>query len=105
MKPMQTGAVSPELDGDEAFYKNALSEDVTIATFSTYPEPLAPSIAARRSESILDIDQLVEKSLTISAAHDISFFEGAGGLCSYTKGTIPYSFDVRAANNNSIFSL
>ena len=80
VKPMQTGAVSPELDGDAAFYKNALSEDVTIATFSTYPEPLAPSIAARRSESILDIDQLVEKSLTISAAHDISFFEGAGGL-------------------------
>ncbi|SVB73631.1 uncharacterized protein METZ01_LOCUS226485, partial [marine metagenome] len=77
---MQTGTISPELDGDEAFYKNALPEDVTIATFSTFPEPLAPSIAARRSESIIDINQIVEKSLDISSAHDISFFEGAGGF-------------------------
>ena len=30
VKPMQTGSVSPELDGDEAFYKNVLPEDVTI---------------------------------------------------------------------------
>ncbi|MFL2635361.1 MAG: dethiobiotin synthase [Tepidiformaceae bacterium] len=80
VKPMQTGSVSPELDGDEAFYKNVLPEDVTITTFSTYPEPLAPSIAARRSESIINFDQIVKKSLSISADHDISFFEGAGGL-------------------------
>jgi len=80
VKPMQTGSVSPGLDGDEAFYKSVLPEDVTIATFSTYPEPLAPLIAARRSESIIDFDQIVKKSLSISVDHDISFFEGAGGL-------------------------
>ena len=80
VKPMQTGSVSPELNGDEAFYKNVLTEDVTIATFSTYPEPLAPSIAARRSEAIIDFDQIVKKSLSVSVDHDISFFEGAGGL-------------------------
>ena len=49
VKAVQTGA-DPTVDGDEAFYRAALAgHPVTTTTLATFPEPLAPSIAARRS--------------------------------------------------------
>tara|TARA_B110000263_G_C15281212_1_gene498414 strand:- start:20 stop:739 length:720 start_codon:yes stop_codon:yes gene_type:complete len=80
IKPMQTGTIAPKLEGDEAFYRKALPETVTVSTFSSLDEPLAPFIAAYRSFQTLDLEFLVEQSLAISTTHDISFFEGAGGF-------------------------
>lgn len=45
-----------------------------------FREPLAPSIAAERAGVKIDMDQLMVVFNAISAAHDITLVEGAGGL-------------------------
>ena len=52
VKPVQTGASDPAVDGDEGFYRRALgplAARVTLTTLESLPEPLAPSIAAARA--------------------------------------------------------
>jgi dethiobiotin synthetase len=44
------------------------------------PEPLAPSIAAERAGVRIEIDHLLAVFEEISAQHDITIVEGAGGL-------------------------
>ncbi len=43
-------------------------------------EPLAPLVAARREGVSIDSEELVRTHATMTAAHDITFVEGAGGL-------------------------
>ena len=51
-------------------------------------------------------DMYMENNIMIwDVAAGLAILEGAGGLSAYSKGTIPYSLDVRAANNDSIFNL
>jgi len=51
-------------------------------------------------------DAYMEKNIMIwDVAAGLAILEGAGGACIYTKGTIPYSLDVRATNNNFILNL
>lgn len=45
-----------------------------------FREPLAPSIAAERAGAKIDVDHLLAVYAEISAAHDITLVEGAGGL-------------------------
>jgi dethiobiotin synthetase len=45
-----------------------------------FREPLAPSVAAEREGIKIDIDRLMSIYGEISAAHDITIVEGAGGL-------------------------
>ena len=50
VKAVQTGA-DPAVDGDEAFYRAALTDrSVTTTTLATFPEPLAPP-RGRRPDS------------------------------------------------------
>ena len=80
VKAVQTGA-NPEIDGDEAFYRAALrGREVTLETLSSFPEPLAPLIAARRAGRRLDFENLARRCGAVAAAHDLTLVEGSGGL-------------------------
>ncbi|MXY79972.1 MAG: dethiobiotin synthase [Chloroflexi bacterium] len=80
VKPFQTGATDPAREGDEAVYQAALGDAATLRTLSTLPEPLAPSIAARRAGVTLSVEEALRTCRTIGEAHDVTFVEGAGGL-------------------------
>ena len=81
IKPFQTGALDPAADGDEAFYRAALGDEaVTIRTLVSLPEPLAPSIAAERAGTPIDIAGALVECRALAKEHDITLAEGAGGL-------------------------
>ncbi len=80
IKAVQTGA-DPEVDGDEAFYRGALrGTGVTLGTLASFPEPLAPLIAARRAGRPIDFEGLARRCESVAAAHDLTLVEGSGGL-------------------------
>ena len=59
-----------------------------------------------KKQKVVRFGILMEKNIMIwDVAAGLAIVEGAGGFCVYKKGTIPYSLDVRAANNDSIFNL
>lgn len=85
MKPVETGCV--EKDGnlfpeDAWRLKDAsgCTEPIEIICPYRFPEPLAPSVAAERARVMIDIDHLLAVYREISAKHDITLVEGAGGL-------------------------
>jgi dethiobiotin synthetase len=85
MKPAETGC--QERDGrmfaaDAFRLKDASGCAAPIEKICPYrlPEPLAPSIAAERAGVKIDIDHLLSVYDEISAKHDITLVEGAGGL-------------------------
>ena len=85
MKPAETGCA--EKDGklfpeDAVRLKEASSCQEPIENICPYrlPEPLAPSIAAERAGVKIDIDHLLAVYNEISAKHDMTLVEGAGGL-------------------------
>ena len=80
VKPFQTGSLTPSIDGDEAFYRDHLGDDVTMETIESLPEPLAPSIAADRAGRRLELPPVVARCREIAAQHDVTLVEGAGGL-------------------------
>lgn len=61
------------------------------------PEPLAPSIAAERAGVKIDIDHLLAVCGDISAKHDITLVEGAGGLMVPLVGSFTYADFARVA--------
>ena len=80
VKAVQTGA-DPTVDGDEAFYRAALAgHAITITTLATFPEPLAPSIAARRSGKRVRAQDIARSCSEIAQDHDLTIVEGSGGL-------------------------
>ena len=80
VKAVQTGA-DPGVDGDEAFFRGALrGTGVTLRTLASYPEPLAPLIAAKRAGRPLDFEDLARRCESVAAAHDLTLVEGSGGL-------------------------
>lgn len=85
MKPVETGC--PESDGtlipqDALRLKEAAGCAEPIETICPYSfaEPLAPSIAAERSNRKIDVDLLLSTYGEISAKYDVTLVEGAGGL-------------------------
>jgi len=85
MKPAETGCA--ERDGelfaeDAVRLKEASGCDVPLEKICPYQlrEPLAPSIAAERAGVKIDIDHLLAVYNEISAKHDMTLVEGAGGL-------------------------
>jgi dethiobiotin synthetase len=85
MKPVETGC--QEIDGklmpeDATRLKEASGCAEPVETICPYRlrEPLAPSIAAERAGVKIDIDHLLDLYGEISAKHDITLVEGAGGL-------------------------
>ncbi len=80
VKAVQTGA-DPVVDGDEAFYRAALEgHTITTTTLATFPEPLAPSIAARRAGRSVRAQDITESCIRIAEDHDLTIVEGSGGL-------------------------
>ena len=80
IKAVQTGA-DPQVDGDEAFYRAALrGREVTVESLASFPEPLAPLIAARRAGRTLELETLARQCESVAAAHDLTLVEGSGGL-------------------------
>jgi dethiobiotin synthetase len=85
MKPAETGC--QEIDGqlfpeDAIRLKEASGCGEPLEKICPYrlPEPLAPSIAAERAGVNIDVDHLLDLYGEISAKHDITLVEGAGGL-------------------------
>jgi len=85
MKPAEAGCV--EKDGvlfpeDAVKLKQASACDLPLEKICPYRyrEPLAPSVAAERAGGQIDVDRLIAIYDEISAAHDLTLVEGAGGL-------------------------
>lgn len=85
MKPAETGCIEKDgqLFAEDAWrLKDASGCAERIDTICPYrlTEPLAPSIAAERAGVKIDVDHLLAVYREISAKHDITLVEGAGGL-------------------------
>jgi dethiobiotin synthetase len=85
MKPAETGCVvkDGQLFPDDAWRLKAASgcaEPLERICPYRLSEPLAPSIAADRAGVKIDIDHLLTVCGEISAKHDVTLVEGAGGL-------------------------
>lgn len=85
MKPVETGC--SERDGqlfpeDAVRLQQAAGCDEPIQKICPYrfAEPLAPSIAAERTDDRIVIDHLLQVYQEISSHHDVTLVEGAGGL-------------------------
>ena len=85
MKPAETGC--EEKDGmafprDAVYLKEASGCDEPLEKICPYrlKEPLAPSVAAERSNVKIDIDLIAKLYEEISSKHDLTIVEGAGGL-------------------------
>jgi dethiobiotin synthetase len=85
MKPAETGCDLREgklVPQDALSLKEASGCELALEIICAYQfrEPLAPSVAAEREGIKIDIDRLMSIYGEISAAHDITIVEGAGGL-------------------------
>jgi len=85
MKPAETGCDGGDgklVPQDALALKAAAGCDLSLEKICPYSfrEPLAPSVAAEREGRRIDVERLMDIYREISAAHDITFVEGAGGL-------------------------
>lgn len=85
MKPVETGCA--EKNGkpfpQDAFYLRAASgTEESLERVCPYrlSAPLAPSVAASKERMTIDISHIAQIYGEISAAHDVTLVEGAGGL-------------------------
>jgi len=83
MKPVETGIDAPDgLGPDGRLLKwaaDSRDEDRLISP-CRFRAPLAPSIAAEKEGSTVDVDMLVDTARELSGRHDYLIVEGAGGL-------------------------
>ena len=85
MKPAETGCDQGEgklVPRDAAALKEASGCEIPLEQICPYQfrEPLAPSVAAEKEGTRIDIDRLMSVYSEISATHDVTIVEGAGGL-------------------------
>ncbi|HXF75466.1 MAG TPA: dethiobiotin synthase, partial [Methylomirabilota bacterium] len=85
MKPAETGCEEKNgelVPADALLLKQASACAEAMEKICPYRfrEPLAPSIAAERAGVKIEIDPLLKAYGEISAAHDLTLVEGAGGL-------------------------
>jgi dethiobiotin synthetase len=85
MKPVETGCA--EQDGkiyppDAILLKKASDSELPLDKICPYQlrEPLAPSVAAERQGTSINVDRLMDIYDEISSSHDVTLVEGAGGL-------------------------
>ncbi len=79
VKPCQTGIVTGEEADADVVSRLAAPEFAT--TMANYPEPLAPTVAARLAGlPTLELDAVVDAVRTWSRVHDVVLLEGAGGV-------------------------
>ena len=77
IKPAQTGY--PE-DDDAAFVATACGDESAAVRLRTRAEPLAPAVAARRSDDPIEYDSLLADTREAVADSGVGIVEGAGGL-------------------------
>lgn len=82
MKPLETGVERGDPDTDAVLLRRAAGdrhplEDVCPVVL---PEPLAPSVAARRAGRAVSLERLDEALQVLSEGSDVVVVEGAGGL-------------------------
>ena len=85
MKPVETGCDNGHgklMPQDAAALKEASGCELPLETICPYQfrDPLAPAVAAEREAVRIEIDRLMDAYREISAAHDVTIVEGAGGL-------------------------
>jgi dethiobiotin synthetase len=83
LKPAQTGVGPEEGSGEESDVQTVvrLAEPAQARTGASYPDPLAPATAARvAGAEPVALDEVVDASKAMAAAHDLVLVEGAGGL-------------------------
>ena len=85
MKPAETGCDGDDgklVPQDALALKAAAGSEFSLEKICPYQfrEPLAPSVAAEREGRRIDVERLMDIYREISAAHDITLVEGAGGL-------------------------
>jgi dethiobiotin synthetase len=71
-KPVQSGALADDPDGDAAL----LGAETTYA----FAAPLAPLVAAELEGRVVELEPIVRAAERLAAAHDVLLVEGAGGL-------------------------
>lgn len=81
-KPVQTGTVLGAPDADSYRLYQASHRHIPEAELVdyTFPDPLAPWIAAEKQCRPIDFDALMESGLLKSEQSDVFIVEGAGGL-------------------------
>lgn len=77
IKPAQTGF--PE-DDDAQFVADACGDESAAVRLRTREEPLAPAVAARRSDDPIAYDSLLADTRDTLDASEVGIVEGAGGL-------------------------
>lgn len=82
MKPVETGVARDAIDRDGTKLAKAAGsrDDASLITPYTFPDPLAPLVAARRVGASVDVGRLDGAFRTISRDRDVVIVEGAGGL-------------------------
>jgi dethiobiotin synthetase len=83
MKPVETGVTDPGRPGaDAALLQWAASSADDPALVAPYRlrAPLAPALAAEEESVRVDLAHIVETAKSLSARHDFTIVEGAGGL-------------------------
>jgi dethiobiotin synthetase len=81
LKPAQTGLPTGSTDESDADTVVRLADPATATTLVTYPDPLAPSAAARVSGlPALELFTVVGFARELQTAYDLVLIEGAGGL-------------------------
>lgn len=79
VKPCQTGTTTD--DEPDADTVARLAAPAFVTTLASYPEPLAPTTAARIARmSTLALDTVVDTAKGLLASHDLVLLEGAGGV-------------------------
>ena len=79
VKPCQTGIDTDEETDADVVARLAAPDYVT--TLERYPDPLAPTIAARIAGlPAVSLNLVVDTMHTLMAAHDLVLIEGAGGV-------------------------
>jgi dethiobiotin synthetase len=86
LKPVETGCTTgpdgrllPQ-DAAQLQYFSGCQIDLSGICPVALKEPLAPLVAARRQGMPIGVDRLIQAYASMSAAHDVTFVEGAGGL-------------------------
>lgn len=103
MKPVETGCLEKEgeLFADDAYrLKQASGCAEPIDKICPYrlAEPLAPSVSAERAGVRIDADYLLSVCHEITAQHDITLIEGAGGLMVPLLPSYTFADFARVAN-------
>ncbi|AGB39857.1 dethiobiotin synthase [Natronococcus occultus] len=77
IKPVQTGFPA---DDDAGYVRRVCGNESAATRLRTFEEPLAPAVAARRAESRLEFDSLVDDVHKALKTTGIGIIEGAGGV-------------------------